>query len=63
MAEFLGEWRNPLFYVMTIILMILFGWVLWETYQANNFGFLLGLWDWMELLVIPVVLLCCWLFV
>lgn len=56
-AEFLRKIAKPSLYVVTIILMILFGWVLWETYQANNFGFASKtFWDWMELFLVPAAL-------
>src|SRR5258705_10671005 len=46
----------------TIILVVLttivfFGWIVWKTYQADNLGFKdKTLWNWMELLVVPVIL-------
>jgi uncharacterized protein YjbI with pentapeptide repeats len=48
---------NPLPSLLVAILFVLLAWITWETYRRNNLG--LGektYWDWMELLVIPVVL-------
>lgn len=48
---------KPALYTLGLLLIILFGSVLWETYQAKNFGFASKtFWDWMELLLIPLVL-------
>lgn len=48
---------KPSLYAVIIILIIQFGWILWETNQANNFGFASKtLWDWMDLLIVPLAL-------
>jgi uncharacterized protein YjbI with pentapeptide repeats len=36
---------------------LVFAWILWQTYRANNLGFgSRTLWDWLELLVVPLAL-------
>jgi uncharacterized protein YjbI with pentapeptide repeats len=57
--ERLGEFslKKWLRYLFVTLSLILFGWIIWETYQADNLGFSdKTLWDWMELLVVPMVL-------
>ena len=57
MAEFLKKIVKPTLYTVALILLVLFGWILRETYQADNFGFASKtFWEWMELLVVPAVL-------
>jgi uncharacterized protein YjbI with pentapeptide repeats len=60
--------NNPLFSVLVVILLLLFTWIVWETARLDNLGFDgyidhkneyhrgKTLWNWMELLVVPIVL-------
>jgi hypothetical protein len=48
---------NPLPFILVVILLLFLTWVTWETSRLDNLGF--GektYWDWMELLIIPIVL-------
>jgi hypothetical protein len=53
-----NQWQtNPLPFILVMILLLFLIWITWETCRLDNLGF--GektYWDWMELLVIPVVL-------
>jgi uncharacterized protein YjbI with pentapeptide repeats len=49
--------RQFVFALIILAIIASFSWIVWETYQADNFGFKgKTLWDWMELLVVPFVL-------
>lgn len=53
----LSKITRPFFYILSLGILILFVWILWKTYQADNFGFeSKTYWDWMELLVVPLAL-------
>ncbi len=48
---------NPLGSLFTILSLLSLIWIVWETDKAKNLGFInKTFWDWMELLIIPVVL-------
>jgi uncharacterized protein YjbI with pentapeptide repeats len=53
-----SQWQtNPLPSILAVILLLLLAWTTWETGRLDNLGFgEKSYWDWMELLVIPVVL-------
>ncbi len=56
-SEFLKKNSKQIGYLLVVVLVILFGWALWGTYQDGTFGFdSKTFWDWMELLIIPVTL-------
>jgi uncharacterized protein YjbI with pentapeptide repeats len=41
--------------LLSIVILLFFIWILWETYRAGNLGFHgKTFWDWMELLIIPL---------
>lgn len=43
--------------ILAILIIFILGWLIWQAYHTNNLGFNnKTLWDWMELLVIPMVL-------
>lgn len=43
--------------VTALMSLVIFAWIIWQTYQANNLGFSgKTLWDWLELLVVPTSL-------
>lgn len=53
------EWaeKNPLAFFISLISLIIFLWILWETYRADNLGFSKQpLWEWMDLLLVPLAL-------
>ena len=56
-TEFLKKIARPALYIVLLIFFVGMGWMLWETYKADNLGFDgKTLWDWMEPLIIPATL-------
>ena len=51
------ERSKPLLAILVIISLLLFIFITWQVYKSDNLGFDgKTLWDWIELLIIPVVL-------
>lgn len=51
------DWKKHLFYASLLVLGVGFVWILFETFRLKNTGFeTKTLWDWMELLLIPLFL-------
>ncbi len=48
--------KKPALYLSITLLIILFAWIIWGTYKADNLGFDKTLWEWMELLLVPAAL-------
>lgn len=56
-TQWIRKVARPALYTLGLLLIMLLGWILWNTYQSDNLGFASKtLWDWMELLLIPLVL-------
>lgn len=53
-----NQWQtNPLPCILVVILLLLLAWITWETGRLDYLGFDdKTFWDWMELLIIPIVL-------
>lgn len=58
-----GQWlrkkaeERPLTLLLLMVTLVVLGWVLWQTIWAKNTGFgTKTLWDWLDLLIIPIVL-------
>jgi uncharacterized protein YjbI with pentapeptide repeats len=49
-------YNNPLGFIMAFIIIAILAWIVWKTYKLDNLGFDKTLWDWMDLLIIPVML-------
>ncbi len=51
------EGNNRLGSILLLAVSLMVCWLAWRAYQADNLGFdIKSFWDWMELLVVPVVL-------
>lgn len=48
--------NNPLLFLSVIVLLGWFIWTIWTTNKADNLGFKKTLWDWMDLLIVPLIL-------
>jgi uncharacterized membrane protein YqjE len=53
-----NQWQiSPLACILLMILVLFLAWITWETRRLDNLGFAdKTYWDWMDLLVIPIVL-------
>ena len=57
LVGWIKERSKLLLTILVIIPLLLFVWVTWKTWKLDNLGFgVKTYWDWMELLVIPIVL-------
>lgn len=55
LSEVAKKVARPILYTAVLLSFIVFAWVLWQTYKADNFGLdKKTFWDWMELLLVPI---------
>jgi uncharacterized protein YjbI with pentapeptide repeats/uncharacterized membrane protein YhdT len=56
-SRFLQQHQTKLLITLAIVLAVVLGWILFATVMARNTGFEgKTLWDWMELLIVPLVI-------
>jgi len=57
-SDFLKKYGRQFYYLLVVILIVLFGWILWRINQAGNLGFASrSFWDWIALLLLPITLM------
>ncbi|MEM8862132.1 MAG: pentapeptide repeat-containing protein, partial [Chloroflexota bacterium] len=51
------QWiRKSWYWMLGVASTLLLAWIVFETYQEDNLGFNKTLWDWLELLIIPLAI-------